>query len=200
LTALLAIAGLIAVAVVLLKVTKGESGGGGSAHELSIAIGVAEGGYDSSGNNLNNGTLPSKNHNPGDLTVDTIGKATGKNGNFVVYASDADGWAALDQQVNLWLTGQSANATADSTIAEISQFYTTNDQTAWASNVAAVLGVTVDTPIGQITSGGSSPATSSQDQTADASPAPAASSDLTIGSLSDQSLESGDTSDDGGLS
>ena len=150
-TVVLAIFGLVAVGLVLLHTMKG----GGMAHSISLAIGVAEGGYDASGNNLNNGTLPSRNHNPGDLTIDGTGKAIGMNGSFQVYSSDADGYAALDYQVNLWLNGESANATADSTIAEISSFYTDTDPAAWASNVAAVLGVSVDTPIGQI--GQSSP-------------------------------------------
>jgi len=195
-TVLLAIGALIAVGFVLLKTTAG-----GVAHSFSLAIGVAEGGYDASGNNLQNGTAPSRNHNPGDLTIDTIGKATGKSDDFVVYATDADGYAALDAQVNLWLTGESANATSDSTIAQISQFYTTDSppgaQADWASNVASVLGVSVDTPIGQI--GKPAGAAATPDQSAAVAP-PAAidsSGDLTLASASTATLDQVDDSGEG---
>lgn len=179
-----AIAALVIVGYLVLDAAGGAASASGSAHAISLAIGVAEGGYDASGNNLNNGTLPSTNHNPGDLTVDVNGTGSGKNGNFVVYPDDATGYAALDYQVNEWLNGSSANATAQSTIAQISQFYTADNQDAWAANVASVLGVTVDTTLATIT-GGSAPAT-----------APATSDD-TVASTDDSGDDSIDSSDDG---
>ena len=84
------------------------------------------------------------------MTIDLIGKSVGTDGSFVVYANDDDGWANLYAQINLWLSGGSAHATADSTISQISQFYTANDQTTWATNVANHLGVSLDTSIGEV--------------------------------------------------
>jgi hypothetical protein len=137
----------------------GESDSSDAATAIAYAIGVAEGGYDASGNNLNNGTIPSRNHNPGDLTVDVNGTATGSSGGFKVYASDGAGYAALVYQVDEWLNGSSANAGPNSTIADVSQFYTTTDQGAWAANVASVLGVTVDTQLSAIGSPNVAPQT-----------------------------------------
>ena len=154
---MIAVAGVLAVVAVayfLMKAMPAASSNSGlgsdPASQIALAIGVAEGGYDSQGNNLNNGTEPSRNHNPGDLTEDVNGTASGSSGSFVVYADDATGFAALVYQINEWLQGTSANAGPNSTIAQISGFYTATDSAAWATNVATVLGVSVDTPIGQI--------------------------------------------------
>jgi len=147
----LAIGAVIIIAYFLLEAMPNQTvQSGTAASQIALAIGVAEGGYDANGNNLGNGTLPSQNHNPGDLTVDVSGNGTGSNAGFVVYPDDATGYAALEDQVNEWLNGTSANANSDSTIDDISKFYTTTDQSAWAANVAAVLGVPSSTPIGQI--------------------------------------------------
>src|SRR5947209_1643016 len=70
------------------------------------------------------GSRPARNHNPGDMTADLIGKGIGFDGPFVIYASDADGWANLYAQINKWLSGHSSHATAESTIADIASFYT----------------------------------------------------------------------------
>lgn len=110
---------------------------------IAQAIATAEGFYVA-------GSRPARNHNPGDMTADLIGKKVGMDGSFVVYASDDDGWENLYHQINLWLSGGSSHATAQSTITDISQFYTTTDQTAWAANVANSLGVSLDTPIGEV--------------------------------------------------
>jgi hypothetical protein len=110
---------------------------------IAQAIATAEGFYVS-------GSRPARNHNPGDMTADLIGKAVGKDGAFVVYANDSDGWANLYAQINAWLEGTSAHANADSTIHDVSRFYTTTDQDAWANTVASKLGVSIDTPIGQV--------------------------------------------------
>lgn len=110
---------------------------------LAQAIAVAEGFYVP-------GSKPARNHNPGDMTADLVGKAIGRDGMFVVYATDADGWANLYRQIELWLSGKSAHATANSTIAQIADFYTTTQQDIWAKNVSDHLGVTPETPIGAI--------------------------------------------------
>lgn len=111
--------------------------------KIAQAIAFAEGFYVS-------GSRSSRDHNPGDMTQDLIGKSTGKDGPFVVYASDDDGWANLYAQIELWLNGGSGHATPSSTITQIAGFYTTTDQTAWAANVANQLGVSIDTPIGEV--------------------------------------------------
>src|SRR5579885_1117433 len=81
------------------------------------AIARAEGFYVS-------GSRPQRNHNPGDMTQDLIGKGIGRDGPFVVYANDQDGWSNLYAQIQLWLSGQSAFAGPDSTISDLSRFYT----------------------------------------------------------------------------
>ena len=96
------------------------------------------------------GARPTRNHNPGDMTADLIGRSTGKDGAFVVYANDEDGWQNLYAQVNAWLEGTSRHAGPQSTIFDISRFYTTTEQDVWAANVAGVLGVDLDTQIGTI--------------------------------------------------
>ena len=96
------------------------------------------------------GARPTRNHNPGDMTADLIGRSIDKDGAFVVYANDEDGWANLYAQVNAWLDGTSRHAGPQSTIFDISRFYTTTEQDVWAANVADVLGVDLDTPIGTI--------------------------------------------------
>lgn len=110
---------------------------------IAQAIATAEGFYVA-------GSRPARNHNPGDMTADLIGKKVGMDGSFVVYETDDDGWQNLYRQIEKWLNGDSSHATADSTITDISQFYTTTDQTAWATNVANSLGVSLDTPIGEV--------------------------------------------------
>lgn len=111
--------------------------------KIAQAIATAEGFYVA-------GSRPARNHNPGDMTADLIGKSVGVDGSFVIYSNDGDGWDNLYAQINLWLTGKSSHATPNSTISDISQFYTTTDQTAWATNVANTLGVSTDTPIGEV--------------------------------------------------
>src|SRR5262245_45290140 len=67
---------------------------------ISIAIATAEGFFVQ-------GSRPNRNNNPGNLKEDLTGKSTGTDGPFVVYATTADGWEALDRQVQLMLNGGS---------------------------------------------------------------------------------------------
>lgn len=110
---------------------------------IAQAIAKAEGFYVQ-------GSRPARNHNPGDMTADLIGKAVSKDGNFVVYSNDIDGWNNLYAQINAWLEGTSRHASSSSTIFDISRFYTTTEQDIWAQNVANDLGVDVNTQIGEI--------------------------------------------------
>lgn len=111
--------------------------------KIAQAIATAEGFYVA-------GSRPARDHNPGDMTQDLTGKSTGRDGIFVVYDNDQDGWDNLYAQIEKWLGGDSANANASSTISDISKFYTTTQQDIWANNVASVLGVDPDTQIGNI--------------------------------------------------
>src|SRR6516164_1156398 len=111
--------------------------------KIAQAIAFAEGFYVS-------GSRAQRNNNPGDMTADLIGKSTGKDGPFVVYANVQDGWSNLYAQIQAWIDGSSSHADSSSTIGDIAGFYTTTDQAAWASNVANQLGVSIDTPIGEV--------------------------------------------------
>jgi hypothetical protein len=140
---------LVVAAIGLAILTFGKSIGGAissyssSVEKIAQAIAVAEGFYVS-------GSRPQRNHNPGDMTQDLVGLGVGRDGQFIVYANDQDGWACLYKQIGMWLDGSSSHADASFTISDISHFYTTDNQTAWATNVANQLGVGLDTPIGEI--------------------------------------------------
>lgn len=115
---------------------------------IAQAIATAEGFYAP-------GSRPARNFNPGDMTADLIGKSVGKDGPFVKFANNADGWENLYAQVNAWLDGTSQYHSADSTIADLAGLgdetgYTATDQTAWANTVANTLGVSVDTPLSEV--------------------------------------------------
>lgn len=139
----LAIFGKISASVDVQPATPSDSGGSTAVRRIAEAIAFAEGFYVP-------GTRPARNHNPGDMTADLIGKATGHDGIFVVYDNDDDGWANLYKQVSLWLSGDSQHADDSTTIAQIASFYTTTEQQSWAANVAAKLGVSTDTSIGEV--------------------------------------------------
>ena len=93
------------------------------------------------------GSRAQRNNNPGNLTVDTTGTSTGKDGMFVVYATAVDGWNALKRQVELILTDASNIYNSGMTLRQIGEKYTTTDQLAWSTNVASKLGISIDTPV-----------------------------------------------------
>lgn len=97
------------------------------------------------------GSRAARNHNPGNLTLDTIGKAISTDGPFVVYANDVDGWEALRKQVQLILTDASKYYNSQMTLRQIGEIYastsTPNEQLNWAINVASKLGIDIDTPV-----------------------------------------------------
>lgn len=111
---------------------------------FSEGIALAEGFYVA-------GSLAAINHNPGNMTLDLIGKSIGMNKGFVVYANDADGWANLYKQVEKILTNASGIYDSGMTLREIGQKYAStsppNEQLAWAINVASKLGIDIDTPV-----------------------------------------------------
>lgn len=115
---------------------------------IAQAIATAEGFYV-------DGSRPQRNHNPGDMTQDLTGTSTGKDGAFIVYGSDADGWECLYAQINAWFNNSSRYHTSQSSINDLAGLgsetgYTSTDQAAWAATVATSLGVSPDTSIGDI--------------------------------------------------
>jgi len=111
---------------------------------FSEGIALAEGFYVA-------GSRAARNHNPGNLTLDLTGTSIGKDGMFVVYANDSDGWTALRRQVELILTNASNIYNTDMTLREIATHYAStsspDEQLNWAVNVASKLGINIDTPV-----------------------------------------------------
>jgi hypothetical protein len=105
--------------------------------KIADAIAFAEGYYAA-------GSRPHRNNNPGDLELDVTGRAVGHDGPYVIYASPQDGLDALKHQVCLMFEGSHVYKPS-MTIAEVARHYTSTDQEAWARNVAARLGVGVET-------------------------------------------------------
>jgi hypothetical protein len=113
---------------------------------VARAIAFAEGFYSP-------GSRASRNHNPGDLTLDIGGNdihPLSFDGPYAIYQSDADGFADLQGQIILWLTGKSHVAGPSDTIATLSRKYTATEQAGWARNVASYLGVSVDTSLSEL--------------------------------------------------
>jgi hypothetical protein len=137
---------LIALALLAVAVILGGTGivfQSAVIDKLSKAIARAEGFYVA-------GSRPARNHNPGNMTLDLIKKAIGKDGPFVVYATDADGFENLRRQ--LWLIwGGSAYYNPTMTLAEFADVWTATESDSWAKNVANSLGVSVNTQIQQLT-------------------------------------------------
>jgi hypothetical protein len=147
-TAVLAIIAVVGIGyVLLLAFPNPDASADARVQKIARAIATAEGFYSPQ-------SRAARNHNPGDMTQDLIGKAVGTDGPFVIYATDNDGWLDLYAQINLWLSGASNFADPSSTISDLSDFYTTDSppgaQATWAVNVANALGVPVDTPLAQI--------------------------------------------------
>jgi hypothetical protein len=109
---------------------------------IADAIAFAEGYFVS-------GSRPRRNNNPGDLEQDVTGKGVGFDGPYVKYASPEDGRDALEHQVRL-MFGGSRVYNPRMTIAEVAERYTETEPAVWARNVAARLGVRVDTRLEEI--------------------------------------------------
>lgn len=117
--------------------------------KIAEAIAYAEGFYHPSGE-----AVPQRANNPGDLKLkdNPLGTIGGK----TIFMSVAEGWAALEKQIEWMLTGQSRIYDPTMTIQEVANWYVggkstpTADSVAWANNVSRQLGVSPDTPIGTI--------------------------------------------------
>jgi len=135
---------LVAVVIVLFGVLlrKRAALGNSIVDRFSKAIAAAEGFYAP-------GSRAARNHNPGNMTKDLTGKAIGRDGLFVVYANDQDGWENLQAQVRLAFGGSLIYNSAMS-ILEFAKRYTATEQLAWANNVAANLGVNINTKLSEL--------------------------------------------------
>ena len=117
--------------------------------KLSRAIAHAEGFYAHISEYRRN--RPQVNMNPGDLKIDTIGQAIGKDDKgFAIYPSEETGFAALRQQIRLMYNG-SKIYNSEMTILEVAQHYTTSERETWAAIVAAELNVSQDTKLKELT-------------------------------------------------
>lgn len=110
--------------------------------KIARAIAFAEGFYVP-------GSVPQRLHNPGDLTLDLTGKGVGQEGMYIRYATDADGFEALEKQVRL-MFGGSRIYNAGMTILDVARHYTTTEQESWAKNVAFKLGIPNTTKLSDI--------------------------------------------------
>lgn len=94
------------------------------------------------------GAVPTIFHNPGDLGPGDTGIAGSAHGGSVVsqLPDDATGWAMLYRKVGNIFAGKSNVYSTSMTIREVAQRYA-GDWQNWANNVAADLGVSVDTTL-----------------------------------------------------
>jgi hypothetical protein len=63
----------------------------------------------------------------------------------VIFRTDADGWTALEHEIDRVVAGESRFYTVNSTLKEFGRKYATSP--IWVRNVAKMLGVEVSTPL-----------------------------------------------------
>jgi hypothetical protein len=93
------------------------------------------------------GSIPQRAKNPGNLKLPgypTIG------GGISVFDSIDQGWAALHNQLQLIIDGRSRYYNLDMTIKDMGDLWEADPGDAWANNVAADLGVSVNAPLWQV--------------------------------------------------
>lgn len=96
------------------------------------------------------GTVPTRANNPGDLCLGDLGNGviTSSGGEQItVFPDAATGWSYLYNQVNLMINNQSSNYNTSMTWAQIGAKYA-GPNTPWGANVAAQLGVDVNSTLG----------------------------------------------------
>lgn len=125
------------------RITRGRIGyyrcrlGQASTSELAAAIAQAEG-YNVPG------SIPARANNPGNLENGNIGYGTitaAGGQQITIYPPGDAGMAALENQINLMVSGQSSNYTPDMSIAQVGSIYSGDSSGTWANNVASALGV-----------------------------------------------------------
>ena len=125
---------------------------------VSQAIALAEGYY--AAGEHNGRSLPYRLNNPGAMKKPALGAEllpTWKDTGLVVFPTADLGWAALQRQVCIMLTGASDMYDTSDTWLHVALKYADGDAN-WGSNVAARLGVSVASTLGDLTpTGGSCP-------------------------------------------
>lgn len=134
---------ILAAALVLLSLSGGGAGDVSRAERLAEAIATQEGFFVA-------GSRAQRNRNPGNLTQSFGFAVVGADGMFPIFASAAEGWAALRTQVGMMLDGTSRIYGPEMSITEVARRYTTSQQEEWAANVASYLGVPVGTSISEV--------------------------------------------------
>lgn len=88
------------------------------------------------------GSVAQRSNNPGNIKT---------GGSIATYATPSDGWTALNTQVQRMADGSSQYYAPGMTIGQVGDKYSGGDPN-WASNVAAALGVSIDTTISDLVS------------------------------------------------
>lgn len=135
-------AALAALGIALMRKTTSGVYSSASVQRVARAIAVAEG-YMKQDGTILSGNRSAKANNPGSIMT-----AEWK---LIEYPTPDAGWQALYRQVDLMLSGKSRYYNPSMTISEVARIYTGEaSYMNWARNVATVLGVTPDTPIGGV--------------------------------------------------
>jgi hypothetical protein len=88
------------------------------------------------------GSLPQRCNNPGDLEMGDVG--CGVDQGKTIFPNEQAGWTALENQVDLMLTGKSHVYKPNMTLLTVADLYTGGDMApAWAQIVAHKLGISV---------------------------------------------------------
>jgi hypothetical protein len=96
------------------------------------------------------GAEPTLAHNPGDLVLPNWpGPRIGGAG-IAVFDTDDEGWMHLNFELDLIRLGHSHVYNLDMTIDQMAHKWTETEQEAWASNVAAALGVSTSTTLREV--------------------------------------------------
>jgi hypothetical protein len=117
---------------------------------VAQAIALAEGYY--AAGEHDGRTLPFRLHNPGSLKKPALGAEllpTWKDTGLVVFPTPGMGWAALHHQVCIMLTGASGMYNTSDTWVHVAVKYADGDAN-WGSNVAARLGVSAASTLGDL--------------------------------------------------
>jgi len=96
------------------------------------------------------GAIPTVANNPGDLVIPGWSPTMGSAG-IAVFDSPDYGWSRLYRQIALIVAGQSRHYNMGMTLAQMGRIYAGGDDN-WARNVAANLGVSTSTTLGQVLS------------------------------------------------
>ena len=99
-------------------------------------------------------SVPTRSNNPGDITdqgniglgvIQTSGPA---GAGITIYATPADGWAALARKLRRMLSGASLVYLLDMSLEEVGMKW--SDDPNWGKNAAAKLGVSPDTTLAEL--------------------------------------------------